>query len=302
MKRCIIFFFCTSICKGITLFPVGVETGWNTEDFVKIDNPHNPTTSRGNGSVGYVYYVSKKEVSNDQYVFFLNDVAKTNSRFLMSSTSSFKITRSGSSGGYSYSVMSGFGSAAVNGISPAASMMYINWLANYVGNKNTMTGSYNVSLSGEYWQWRVPARNSNASIFLPNRDEALKSMYFNGSLNLWMSNWSNPNGLFNADNIPSEFVEHSKPGEYLIQDALKFTSSGWLGTPVNLTQIEDSLYLNPANMSAYGNVNWVGFTQDNMTDVGFRIATTLSNVPEPSSLSLLLAGGAVLMAGRRRRV
>ena len=99
---------------------------------------------------------------------------------------------------------------------------------------------------------------------------------------------------------PSEFVEHSRSGGYLIGDQVKLLysmSSG--GSPVSLSNAESMLY--PDFMtSSYYNSNWVGFTQNNMADVGFRIATTLSNVPEPSSISLLLAGGVVALARRRK--
>lgn len=289
-----------SVCRGAsTLFPLGPDTGWNINDFVKIDNPSNSPTVNGKGSVSYIFYVSKSEVSNDQYAVFLNNVGQstTSSSFLISNTSNFKITRSGSPGSYFYNVVTGFNASPVNGISPAAAMMYCNWLANFNDGRSTTSGSYNVDFNS---QGSFSQRSVNASTFIMNQDETLKTMYYNLGSQAWSPNWSNPNNILNADVIPSEFVEHSKNGGYLIGDQVKYfytTSSG--GSPISLSNAETMLY--PDFMtSSYNNMNWVGFTQNNFSDVGFRVATTLSNVPEPSVGAFLLFSCAVALALRKK--
>src|SRR5882724_2755085 len=68
------------IAVVIALFglPTAMHAMTNTVQFVKIGDPGNPADARTggtNGSVAYVYYISKYPVRNDQFAEFLNDVA-----------------------------------------------------------------------------------------------------------------------------------------------------------------------------------------------------------------------------------
>src|SRR5712691_4930850 len=58
--------------------PAATHAMTNSIQFVKIGNAGNPPDARTggtNGSVSYVYYISKYPVRNDQFAEFLNDVA-----------------------------------------------------------------------------------------------------------------------------------------------------------------------------------------------------------------------------------
>ena len=79
-------------------------------------NSDDPLT--GYGAVADAYQIMKYEVTNSQYVEFLNSVAKTDTYALynpaMASDVRGGITRSGSSGAYSYAVRSNMGDKPVN--------------------------------------------------------------------------------------------------------------------------------------------------------------------------------------------
>src|SRR3954464_3395854 len=83
---------------------------------VRVGNPGNPADMRyadsvhpnGVGSVAYSYNIGKTEVTNAQYVNFLNAVAASDPYGLynanMGTDTLGGITRSGNSGSYAYSV------------------------------------------------------------------------------------------------------------------------------------------------------------------------------------------------------
>jgi hypothetical protein len=93
-----------------------------TIDWVLVGDPGNAADTATNcyaadcGSVGYEYSISKYEVTNAQYAEFLNAKAASDPLGLYNpsmGTGFGGITRSGSSGSYSYAPRSGFGSRPV---------------------------------------------------------------------------------------------------------------------------------------------------------------------------------------------
>jgi len=84
-----------------------------TIDWVKVGDPGNgcdPQPQGCFGSVRYVYWISKYEVTNSQYTDFLNAVAATDPNGFYStrmSSSTGGITRSGVPGSYTYSTIPG---------------------------------------------------------------------------------------------------------------------------------------------------------------------------------------------------
>jgi len=122
-----------------------------TIDWVTVGDPGNaadtPSTncySANCGAVGYEYSISKYEVTNAQYAEFLNLKAASDPlglyNLFMSSNAQGGITRSGSSGSYTYAVKSGFADKPVNYVSFYDSLRFTNWLNNGQGGADTESG------------------------------------------------------------------------------------------------------------------------------------------------------------------
>ena len=111
-----------------------------TFDWVTVGNPGNAADPLnegdipGIGSVAGEYRIAKHEVTNDQYAEFLNAVAATDTNALystsMGSDARGGITRSGSSGSFTYSVKANMGNKPVNYVSFFDAMRFVNWLHN----------------------------------------------------------------------------------------------------------------------------------------------------------------------------
>ena len=98
---------------GLSVFP-SVAHAVVTIDWTPVGNPGNAPDPLNSskipsvGSVSYPYQISKNDVTNAQYAEFLNAVAASDPKGLynpkMGSDQNGGITRSGSSGSYTYAV------------------------------------------------------------------------------------------------------------------------------------------------------------------------------------------------------
>lgn len=135
----------------------------------------------GYGSVGYLYKIGKYEVSNSQYAYFLNAIAASDPFSLYDANMENiygGITRSGSSGTYTYSVKPDMGDKPVNFASLFDSLRFANWLHNGkpTGSQDASTtedGAY--TLSGENGSG---SRNSDARVVVPTENEWYKAVYY----------------------------------------------------------------------------------------------------------------------------
>ena len=86
------------------------------------------------GVVDYVYKIGKFDVTNSEYSEFLNAVAKTDTHGLYNSGMRTRthggITRTGSSGNYSYAPRGNMGNKPVNLLSYWDMTRFCNWLHN----------------------------------------------------------------------------------------------------------------------------------------------------------------------------
>ena len=114
----------------------------------------------GYGAVNYIYQIGKYEVTTAQYCQFLNAVAAADSYGLYSTNMANPastgpwyhgvgcgILRSGSSGSYTYSVVSGRENYPVNYVPWVSAIRFCNWLQNgqptgLEGPGTTETGAY----------------------------------------------------------------------------------------------------------------------------------------------------------------
>ena len=105
MKRQFIMNISALFCGA--MLSASCATAAVTFDWAVIGNTGNDPDDTGYGKVDYVYSIAKTEVTNAQYIEFLNAVAKTDTYALYNSAMGSTyggITQSGTSGNYSYSL------------------------------------------------------------------------------------------------------------------------------------------------------------------------------------------------------
>ena len=165
-------------------------------NLVKIINANNSADTNGFGSVAYVYFIGKYEITNTEYTEFLNSVASTDTYNLydtrMGSTARGGINRTGSAGSYVYTVKANMGNKPVLYVSWFTAARYANWLHNNKAsgaqnNSTTEDGAYtlNGAISGLY------TKNSEAKYWIPSEDEWYKAAYYkSNSLNAGYWNYA----------------------------------------------------------------------------------------------------------------
>jgi formylglycine-generating enzyme required for sulfatase activity len=166
-----------------TLNPLGLDyfvtvgDSGNSNDFANII---------GYGSVNYNYAIAQYQVTNCEYVEFLNAVASTDAYGLwdieMANDPKGGITRSGSSGSFTYSAKTNMGNKPVNYVTWFDCARYCNWLHNgkpsgSQNNSATETGAY--TLNGATSGNAAPS-NSDAKYHLPTENEWYKAAYYKG--------------------------------------------------------------------------------------------------------------------------
>jgi len=176
----------------------------------------------GHGAVPYTYRISKYEVTNAQYVEFLNAVAVTadpNGLYNteMASDSRGGIARTGSTGSYTYSTIAGRELMPVNYVSFYDALRFANWLHNgqatgAQGATTTEDGAYTITERGI--ADNSIFRNLGATIVLPDWDEWYKAAYHD-ALGVEATNWFNyPTGtdVVPTCSHPTDAANHANCG------------------------------------------------------------------------------------------
>ena len=274
-------------------------------DFVQIGNPGNvaDVTGRPNpaGSVAYTYNMGKYEINRD-----LVDKAKLSGLFGVQMFVFADADRN-------------TGKKPAAGVSWYEAARFVNFLNTISGN----TAAYKFDLNGDFQLWTVgdagynPSnlfRNSLAKYFLPSNDEWYKSAY--GSPQGTWFDYPTGNDLAPTAVSGGTNSDTAVYGQDIIADvdnagglsAYGTMAQGgnlreWMETAwdkVNDTAHEDRTirggpWYNPVqNLDSSNQFGSVPDLEEARN--GFRVAM----VPEPSSFSLLLAGGPVLMVRRRK--
>ncbi len=174
-----------------------------TLDWVTVGNAGNandPATGGIYGGVNYSYQIGKYDVTIGQYTDFLNAVAATDTYSLYSASMATNlnvagIAQSGSSGSYTYSVITNGGNSANRPITYVTwwdSARFSNWMANghptgAQSSTTTENGAYNLANwpSGFAPAKNVTNPNTSAAptLFIPNENEWYKAAYFDPTLN-----------------------------------------------------------------------------------------------------------------------
>jgi formylglycine-generating enzyme required for sulfatase activity len=294
--------------------------------FVTVGNPGNaadPLT--GYGAVPYTYQMGKYDVTTAQYCQFLNAVATTDTYGLYNSDmtvySTIKITQSGSSGSYSYSVTGSDPQAAncpVFSVTWGDAARFCTWLQNgQKGPGTTETGAY--TLNGAVTDAALMAitRNAGATYFIPSENEWYKAAYYNASTaSYWLyptqSNTQPSNVLSATGTNNANYGGYTDPLNYLTPVGAFAASPGPYGT---YDMGGDVYQWNEANIGglyrgmrgggwSYASYSLAASSSNNFEpafdrdSLGFRVA---SAVPEPGSIILVVCGGLCLLAYAWRR-
>jgi formylglycine-generating enzyme required for sulfatase activity len=276
----------------------------------------------------YAEFLTAKATSSDPLALWNSN---------MGSDAEGGITRSGT-GPYTYSIKPGQGNEPVVDVTWYDTIRFANWLTNGQGNGDTETGSYTL-LGGTPTpsNYSTISRNAGAQWVLPNENEWYKTAYYEPSLNggsggywlyptrsntapIWeLSTAVGPNAGTNSANYRDATNGYARTG-----------SSSYTPTQNYLTDV--GAY--PNSVSAYGTLDqggdvwqyieafidgsscclrggsWISSPSDLASstrsssipwlqyfDTGFRVAS----VPEPSTITLLLASGACFLAYAWRR-
>lgn len=277
----------------------------------------------GYGSVSYVYWIGKYEVTNSQYCEFLNAVAAVDTYGLYNADmaggvwDSGGIVRTDSRWGYRYSVKAGRGNNPVNYVSWYDAVRLANWLHNGqpVGPQDatsTEDGAYTFSGATS-----VGRRNPGAKVFLPSEDEWYKAAYYKaggtdaGYWDYATQSDTQPtlepppggNNSANAGTAPagghgltnvgayvdsvSAYGTYDQNGNVAEWNETRFGLAGWCLRG-------GSWDINPTVMAAYLRDS-TGTTYSETWNFGFRVAT----VPEPATILLFGLGGLALLRNRR---
>ena len=306
---------------------------------------HNPQP----GAVDYEYGIGKYEVTNAQYVEFLNAVAVTDTYGLyntdMGGAANLRggIIRSGVSSEYTYAVRdTNWADKPVNSVSWYDTLRFANWLTNGQGSGSTESGSYTITGSGPNWTVTVPtaadrktwSEGGEFHVMLTSRDEWYKAAYYKGG-GATAGYWDLPTGV---DAPTSTTVQATATGDGKLADGTTPVTSGnyanynkiadWNGQDGNVTTVGTNGGASPYGTFDQGGNLWEWTEEIDDTkrrirggsfwnvynylyssyltgglhlptseyyNLGFRV----SQVPEPTTMTLLAIGGLAVL--RRRR-
>ncbi len=293
------------------------------------------------GGVAYNYRIGTTEVTVGQYTAFLNAVAATDDYGLYNTSMATilvtaGIARTGSSGGYSYSVI-GSPNKPVAWVSWGDAARFANWLHNNqpMGLQDASTtedGTYTLNGAISDAALSSVSRNSGAVWFIPSEDEWYKAAYHKNdgvTGNYWDYPTSTDSVPYSVQPPGSDAPTQSNAGNFY-QNGFAATGSDAFDTSQNYTTDAGAYTLSVSPYGTYdqgGNVwewnealisgSFRGSRGGSFADLsvglqsstryfidpsikygifGFRVAT----VPEPSTAVLAIVGCALMWVLRKR--
>jgi len=219
---------------------IGLAAQATATDWVAIGDPGNAadTVSTGTfGSVGYAYAIGKTEVTQGEYVEFLNAVAADDPNGLYNYRQGefhgAGVVQSGSPGSYTYSLLDPvagrgpggsaytFANKPINFVTFFDGLRYANWLHNGKpvgpqGPGTTEGGAYTiingVLQPGDSAIPGAPFRNADAKYWLPSEDEWYKAAYYDPTLNSGAGGYYDYPTAVNTPNTPDNNLPSADTG------------------------------------------------------------------------------------------
>ena len=238
----------------------------------------------------------------------------------------------GAASGAKYTLRTNMGDKPVNSVSWYSAARFTNWMNNGQGSGSTETGAY--TLSGNTG---IITKNVGAAVYLPSADEWYKAAYYDptpgagGGDNYWLyatqsntaptsatvdtiGNITNPganvanynNGAdWNVFNGRVENGNVTTVGSAVANNFFGTADQGgnvqeWDGTSIfGSYRISGGSFKSSAEQLA---ATSGAFSDPTFQDdyVGFRVATRIGAIPEPTSLLLTMLAGGVMLARRKR--
>ena len=306
-----------------------------TFDWAGIGNAGNSAdTQTGYGSVGYEYSIATTEVTNAQYVEFLNAVAGVDTYGLYNGGNYNQISRTSGSGTsadpYVYSANAGWENRPVVYVSWYDTLRFANWLHNgqVTGLQDATTtedGAYTFTGATT-----VSARNAGANYWLPSENEWYKAAYYDPNTTEYYDYATSSNTLPN-NNAPENDTGNSanyynngytignpyyttEVGAYI----LSASPYGTYDQSGNVWEWNDAIVgsnriLRGSSWHANQSAEYLPATARNTTGaatienstVGFRIAGLFTEdeaeaIPEPMSIGLMLLSVGGLLIRRAK--
>lgn len=280
---------------------------------VVVGNAGNADDSTGFGGVDYTYQIGTYEVTNAQYASFLNAVASSDPHglYITPMGGSFGgITRSGSSGSYTYSTISGRENNPVTFVSFWDAARFVNWLT----TGNTETGVYQLSAAGisNNSIVRDPTAWAAGGVAVASEDEWYKAAYYDPTKNNGAGGyWLYPN---QADAISITEANYANSTGVLTEAGSYTGVSSYYGTydqGGNVWEWNEDIFDGGASRILRGGAlqepvdrlssshRETLVASDFYADRGFRI-TSLAPIPEPATVGTVFGLFALVFIGRRR--
>lgn len=164
-----------------------------------VEDPGNAADTSGLGAVAVSFRIAVYEVTNQQWIEFLNAVAADDPHELynvgMTDSDRGGIVRNGPAGSYTYALKPNFADKPANWFSWYDAARFCNWLHNgkptgAQGPSTTEDGAYDLSLPGGQ-----VTRGPGPKYFIPSHDEWYKAAYYDpfdsgadagGTPNYWL--------------------------------------------------------------------------------------------------------------------
>ncbi|MFQ5463260.1 MAG: SUMF1/EgtB/PvdO family nonheme iron enzyme [Phycisphaerae bacterium] len=221
-----------------------------------VADPGNDPDGNGLGAVAAFYRASTLEITNRQYVDFLNSTATTDTNGLynqgMTDSNRGGILRTGAPGSFTYFTKENFADKPVNWVSWLDAARFCNWLHNgqpigLQGPATTESGAYDMSQPNDQIT-RLPG----ATWFLPTHDQWYKAAYYDvahpsGSPDYWLYPTRSDSTPTQAQANPAGDV--TNPG---INVANYGGGADWNGVNGNVTTTGGTTSASPWSMADMG--------------------------------------------------